>query len=372
MRSKAITGGAALAKILAVAAPMLALSLMVGVEAAAQQADAGRPDQAAPIRLRTTTFTPALGEAPAIPPGLAAAEVADGVRGAYIVQFAGPVTASGRDRVRALGAELLDYLPDFAFKTRMTPAAAASVRRLPEVAWVGRFHPAYKLNPNLVRGGSRLYRVKIEAGAELDQVVDVVAATGARVLSRGGNVVVVAAGSAQLDAIARVADVGWIENFLMRERHNEYGAGTTMGADAANAAGYDGSSQTVAIADTGLGDGTEAGAHLDIPDNRITAIFDWPERMNRCNLSSACALAPIANASTNADADRITLVVFIGCLPSWFLCEPATTSYPCGTARPASLLCCRGSRPWGSCCRHNVRPPAWRPCRTIRRLLRRR
>lgn len=44
LRSKAITAAAALAKIMAVAAPVLALWLIVGVEAAAQQADASRLD----------------------------------------------------------------------------------------------------------------------------------------------------------------------------------------------------------------------------------------------------------------------------------------------------------------------------------------
>jgi serine protease AprX len=76
--------------------------------------------------------------------------------------------------------------------------------------------------------------------------------------------------------VAQVADVAWIENFVFNRKHNESGAGVIMGANTANANGYDGSTQTAAVADTGLGGGTAATAHADIPSSRITQIFDWP------------------------------------------------------------------------------------------------
>ncbi len=86
----------------------------------------------------------------------------------------------------------------------------------------------------------------------------------------------VAGTAAEVTPLAELAEVAWIENFTFREKHNEYGAGVISGTAAANARGYDGSNQTVAVADTGLGDGTQAGAHTDIPSSRITAINDWP------------------------------------------------------------------------------------------------
>jgi hypothetical protein len=55
-----------------------------------------------------------------------------------------------------------------------------------------------------------------------------------------------------------------------------------MGSEAANASGYDGSTQTVAIADTGIGGGTASTAHAHIPANRIAAIFDWPGAADSC------------------------------------------------------------------------------------------
>ncbi len=129
----------------------------LALSAPAQQAGPPGPPDGAPINLRAATFTPALGERPDIPPGLEIAEYAQGVRGYYIVQFSGPVEPAWRAAAEGLGAELLGYLPDFAFKARLTPAAARDVEELDEVAWVGLFHPAYKLHPNLTRDGTKLY-----------------------------------------------------------------------------------------------------------------------------------------------------------------------------------------------------------------------
>ena len=59
-----------------------------------------------------------------------------------------------------------------------------------------------------------------------------------------------AASDRQLPALAALDDVAWIENFALRKKHNDHGGGLIMGSLAANNAGYDGSTQTVAIADT--------------------------------------------------------------------------------------------------------------------------
>src|SRR4030095_62939 len=162
-----------------------ALAASVSLVVSAQQG----PPSAAPIRLKAATFTPARGERPDIPPGLTIASYAAGERGYFIVQFAGPVMDAWKAQVAAAGAELLDYVPDFAFKARMTPDAADRGAALDSVAWVGVFHPAYKMDPTLVRGAgaSRLYRVRIERGADVDATVNEIAGAGAKVVGRGGN-----------------------------------------------------------------------------------------------------------------------------------------------------------------------------------------
>lgn len=256
---------------------LLLVTLVGLLVAAGALAQAPVDPPGAPIRLRMATFTPTRGEAPAIPPGLAIAGYAEGERGYYLVQFRGPVLDTWKAGVQALGAELLAYVPEFAYKVRMTPAQARQLERLEGVAWVGLFQPAYKLSPRLARDGRRLYAVVVEPGADGEGVAAAVGRmAGVTVLSREGNLLVVAAEGAHVDAVARVLDVAWIENYALRKKHNEYGAGVILGANAANANGYDGSTQTVAVSDTGLGGGTSGSAHPDVPSGRIAAIHNWP------------------------------------------------------------------------------------------------
>jgi hypothetical protein len=242
---------------------------------------AARPDPA-PIRLLAGTFTPAAGETPNIPPGLTVAGYAAGTRGYYIVQFAGPVEEAWKSQVIANGGELLDYLPDFAFKVRMNPAEAARVAELDTVAWVGLFQPAFKISPSINADGMNLLQVRVERGANAGQTQAAIARSGATVLDRSGDLLIVGATVEQVVAIAQVLDVAWIEPYVLPEKHNEAGAGSIVGTNIANSNGYDGSTQIAAVADTGLGGGSAATAHPDIPSNRIVAINNWPGSSGGC------------------------------------------------------------------------------------------
>lgn len=264
-----------------IAAAVVAAGLSLGVSA---QQGAVQNGPAAPIRLKMATFTPARGEQPSIPPGLTIAGYGATERGYYLVQFSGPVLDAWKARVTAAGAELLDYVPEFAFKTRMTPGEAAQVARLDSVAWVGLFHPAYKLDPALLggAGAARVYRLRIERGANAAATAAAVAGTGVQVLGRTGNQMEIAATPAQLTAVALVLDVADIEPFVLRKKNNEYGAGGIMGAGAANVHGFDGSTQTVAVADTGLGNGSALNGFFDVPSSRVSAIVNWPGTAGGC------------------------------------------------------------------------------------------
>ena len=238
----------------------------------------GRPA----IRLRGATFTPSRGERPDIPPGLAAERPASGRAGYYLVQFQGPILDSWKQAVSATGAEIIEYVPDFAFKVRMTREQANRVSRLTSVIWVDDFQPAYKLGGLAPSNGQRAYFVRVERGVDAAAVASAVAGTGAQVLGRNGSIITAFADAARLAAIARIVDVAGIENFQLRQKHSEYAGGVIMGADAAHAAGFDGSSQTIALADTGLGGGTILSAHVDLPAPRLTAIFNWPGAAGGC------------------------------------------------------------------------------------------
>jgi serine protease AprX len=234
------------------------------------------------INLKAGRFVPTRGESPAVKPGLAVGRYGEGQRGYYLVQFNGPVEKNWRDEAAAAGAELLEYIPDFAFKVRMNPAEARRVARQPGVAWVGFFHPAYKLSPDLDTSGVKVFQVRVEQGADVAQTAAAIGLTGAQVLGADGNQLFVNANAAQVETLATVLDVAWVQNYQLVEKHNETGAGVIVGTNTANANGYDGSTQIAAVADTGIGGGTATTAHPDIPSSRIVNIYNWPGAAGGC------------------------------------------------------------------------------------------
>ncbi len=199
----------------------------------------------------------------------------------YVVQFEGPIQQEWKDQVTVRGGEFLSYIPYFAFKVRMNPAQARKIEDLESVGAVLPFLPEYKLSPRLAGEGTNLYRVRVERGADAGLVVAAIAKTEAQFLGRQGNMILLAADAAQLKPIAEILDVAWVENFAFHQKYNE-GAGGIMGANVANSNGYDGSTQIIAIADTGLGGGTAATAHADIPPGRISAIHSWAFGRDKC------------------------------------------------------------------------------------------
>ncbi|HEU5090616.1 MAG TPA: S8 family serine peptidase, partial [Roseiflexaceae bacterium] len=248
----------------------------------------GQPVSPPAIRLKAATFTPGKGEKPAIPDALTErGNRPAGKAAMYIVQFAGPVEQAWKNQVEGLGAQLLAYIPDYAFKTRMTPEQAAQVGALQSVAWVGPFEPAYKLSPRLPASGAGVFTVIPEQGADMAALISAAQQAGVNELAQVGGRLTIAADRAAVDALAASPEVAWIEPYTLFEKHNEYGGGNIIGAAVANASGYDGSSQIAAVADTGLGGGTANTAHRDIPASRITAIENWPGVTDICFKSIA-------------------------------------------------------------------------------------
>jgi hypothetical protein len=252
---------------------ILVLTLVFGSLA---MAPAARSDAA--IHLKGGSFVPSQ------------SEFAAGSQKYFIVQFSGPVQQAWKDAVTAEGAEILDYMPDFAFKVRMNPGIANRVAQQSFVGAVVPFQAQFKLKSDLKRDGEmNVYQVRIERGSNFGTVRSLIARTGAQVLGFEEDIVIVAANGAFVDAIAAVDDVASISNFYLNEKLSNSSAPAfndtaqdIVGATAAHARGYDGSSQTAAVLDTGIGGGTTTTAHPDIPSSRVTAIYNWPGASGGC------------------------------------------------------------------------------------------
>ena len=223
----------------------------------------------------------ALAAAVCIVVGLEAEQPTPAPANTYIVQLTGPVLDQWKAAIVDAGGELLDYVPQFAFRVRMTPDAATRVRRLSFVSSVATLRAEQTHAPNLRRNGQRLYIVRLERGARAADVAARLRAAGLQVQARGSQLMMMA-DSAQLDRLGVVEGVATIENFTPYIKHNEYGGGVIMGSATVNASGYDGSTQTIGVSDTGLGFGTAATAHPDLPASRVLSIFNWPGAPDYC------------------------------------------------------------------------------------------
>lgn len=256
-----------------VASAIILLTLVFGSLAMAPAARSS-----APVLLKSGAFVPAQGQ------------FATGSQKYFIVQFNGPIQQAWKDAITAAGAEILYYIPDYAFKVRMNPGIAKRLGGLSFVGSVVAYQPDFKLSSNLVRDTeTRLYQVHIERGSDYGAMRALIAQTGAEVLSFDNDLLVIAANGAFINAVAQLDDVAFIDTFRLNQTFTAPNGPRTndvsrdiIGATAANARGYDGSTQTVAVADTGLGGGSTTTAHRDIPAGRITAIYNWPGTTDSC------------------------------------------------------------------------------------------
>ena len=253
---------------------IVVLTMLLGSMA---MASAARSE--ASIHLNSGVFVPAQSEF-----------AAQGSQKYYVVQFAGPIQQSWKDAISAEGAEVLDYIPDFAFKVRMNPNIANRIGQSNFVSAVIPFQTQFKFGSDLKRDGElNVYQVRIEKGTNFGQVRSLVARTGAEILSFDEDIMIVAANGSLVDAIAQVDDVASINNFYLNEKlSNSSGpalndkARDIIGATVANSRGYNGSTQIAAVSDTGIGGGTTSTAHVDIPSSRVAAIFNWPGAAGGC------------------------------------------------------------------------------------------
>lgn len=144
-------------------------------------------------------------------------------KGYFLAQFSGVITDTLRANVAATGAELLDYVPNFAFIVRGTPEQRERVAGLAGVVWSGAFHPAYRLEARLRRASAdpelalapRKIVVTGFQGVPLETLRAQLEANGVAVLESfdeyGRWIVHAVATPVEARNLARAHDVQWVE-----------------------------------------------------------------------------------------------------------------------------------------------------------------
>ena len=180
------------------------------------------PAQDHRILLHYSTFDPLL-QAPEVPGTLQSAADTN----LWIVQFHSAPTDPDRDAVRDRGGRLIGALPHDSQIVRMSQATASAVAVLPQVRWVGPYHPAYRVEQfllaehvsgsdvpvrkyNLVMADKRTEKVALEAA---------IVAMGGKVVDRqlDSLLFTVELTGPQLLLAARLDEVLWIDRWTAPE-----------------------------------------------------------------------------------------------------------------------------------------------------------
>ncbi|MFO7676843.1 MAG: S8 family serine peptidase, partial [Thermoplasmatota archaeon] len=215
--------------------------------------------------------------------------------GLYLVHMVGPIAQGWRPALEDLGVEVLHYVHNFAYLVRMTPEDCFDVLDLYFVDWVGVYHPFFKfeqgLSPGMVYIGL-VADASMETIAHIHESTEVVSFVetheGYRFLCNVESV-------EQLYEFAAIHDVFYLSEYNEPSLHAEIdsqiiGGGTWILDDDNNPStpyrahgsygayinqlGYTGDGVTIAIADTGIGDGTIGDAgHPDFTDRVVGGCF---------------------------------------------------------------------------------------------------
>ncbi len=222
------------------------------------------------IRLQNTTFDP-LAKGAATQSAAAPSERASDGKGYYILQFMGPIIDAWKSDAEAAGAELLEYIPDFAFIIRADKSAEPKLRTLSSVRWLGDYAPAYRISKKLKTDSEDDVVIRLFPGVDPKAVRDRVAKAGGVIEDGGTRKVRAKLHGKRLLEISRTPGVVWIEprpNYVLS---NSMARGIIGANTVSQSLGIYGAGQIVAIADTGLDTGSTATLSADFAGRLIKA-----------------------------------------------------------------------------------------------------
>jgi hypothetical protein len=255
-------------------APVLGAFLLAGVagfQAAVPAAESSRTPE---LRFAAGTFRP-LGASSAPPfwhreRAREAGETSPSGRRYLIAVARASLDAAQRDRLRAAGAEILDYVHAGGYRVRTTPPSEAAVRALPFVVWLDEAPAWVKVQPRLTARagrpeGSVKIRAVLNAGEPADRALAALAGTDARAHASGKDGAVrveaeVPAGRLErlLPEIAGLPEVEAVEEARPVRAFNQDGVwvhqsfvGPSPQQTPVFDAGIFGCGQVIAVADTG-------------------------------------------------------------------------------------------------------------------------
>ena len=257
----------------------------------------GKTGKSILIRLGRTHFDP-LQKLPAQKAGINSIQAfGEGETGYYIIQFDGPIMNSWKMALENTGAEIFDYVPDFAFIIRSASTKEQSVRALPHVRWLGIYQPSYRISQGALdktfvqgqaleedEGAWELLRITIFPGEDLDRIKSEIDALGGMIIdevtTKWKTTLKVKAPSTSIANLPAISGVKWIEPVPVWKLFNNVSSDIMNVRTPRDTYGLYGEGQTVGVCDSGLDQGSHlpASLHDDFEDGsggtRVTQLID--------------------------------------------------------------------------------------------------
>ncbi|MDG6229688.1 MAG: S8 family serine peptidase, partial [Candidatus Thermoplasmatota archaeon] len=237
------------------------------------------------LSINDHTFDISKGE-PDLPQALQRKEYTPNENGVYIIHMIGPLAKGWRPILEEMGVEVLHYIPNYAYMVRMTPDYAHKIMNLSFVDWVGIYHPFYKLQQGIQPGLITFELLPIadkKTLTSIDEITEILGVDGTS--EEGIRCISMVSTQDELYQLAHINEVSYISQYGEPTLHSEMDSQIIGGGawimdeddnlstpyrvhDAAgayiNQLGYTGDGVIIAIADTGLGNGSLGDAgHLD-------------------------------------------------------------------------------------------------------------
>lgn len=177
-----------------------------------------------------------------------------------VVQFDRPTGPADRAALQAAGAEVGDYLPDYAYLVRAEGDKVAALRGVPGVRWVGAYRSEWRVDPG-VTGRAMAGPVVVERWPSQAAKAGPAPATMQRI----------AADAATVSRLASDPTVVWVGPATQRHVYNDVArSNRILRVETAWRHGLFGAGQVVGVADSGLDVGDPARLSADFA-GRIVA-----------------------------------------------------------------------------------------------------
>ncbi len=236
----------------------------------------------------------------------------------YIVMFVGPIQSSAwTQELIDLGASVHSTV-GFGYVLQMDDATKSTISALPNIAWIGDYHPAYKISHDIGTEGIVMVEAHAFPDANIPAVASAIGDLGATINKYSENRIHFSADVSLIPSIASMSEIQlmfhdapkFTRDIMANEVHGSIDAWYPSWSGLPQS--LDGSGEVIGIQDTGFDEGNQADGHCDF--------FDGPDgdRVIRFNDRTGYSVPDGLEASIAHGTHCAGLVIANGwCWETW-------------------------------------------------------